>query len=159
MEEETKIKTRRPKVPIIIPNAESMSPEELAKAKHNEKMRRQMARVRGTEEPGAVKKTGQEVREMKTHEMVTLAKDTRNVSLEVLNMKLMELRNNPEALSKINLATLATTFGIMYDKGQLMDGMATQNIAIHAKVDISMSAEQAMNELDKMRQSFTETNK
>jgi len=163
---EKEAKPRRKPVPIIIPNAESLTPEELSKAKHAEKMRRYMARKRGEErgeveevDPGQTKKTKQEIMKLDTNEMIALAKDTRNVSLQVLNMKLLELSQDPVALSKINLATLATTFGIMYDKGQLMDGLATSNIAIHAKIDLTMSSEQAMSELDKMRESYTEENK
>lgn len=150
---------RRKKVPIVIPNAEALTPEELERAKHNEKQRRQMARLAGKEDPGEFKKTGNEILIMNTNEMIELAKETRNTTLQILNKKLMMLNNDPEQLSKINLATLATAFGIMFDKNQLMDGMATQNINIHQKIDITMSSEDAIKELNKYREGYSEDNK
>jgi hypothetical protein len=149
---------RRKAVPIVIPNAEALTPEELAKAKDNEKHRRKMAVRRGNE-PGDSKKTKNELKILDTNEMVALAKDTRNIVLQTLNRKIAELYNDPEALSKVNLATLATTFGIMFDKGQLMDGMSTQNIAISQKIDITMTAASTIEELHKMREGYTEENK
>lgn len=149
---------RRKAVPIVIPNEHLLEPEEVERQKHAEKQRRHMARLRG-KEPGDRKMTGQEIRKMETNEMITMAKDTRNLTIQVLYKKLEELSIDPEALSKVNLATLATTFGILFDKAQLMDGMATQNIAIHAKIDVNMSADKAMEELNKMRESYTEDNK
>ena len=156
---EEAVKPRRPRVPIIIPNADALTPEELVRAKEAEKQRRKMARTRGNEEPGEFKKTKQELMTMNTSEMVAMAKDTRNITLQALQRKMQSLLDNPEELAKVNIATLATAFGIMFDKGQLMDGMATQNIAISKKVDINMSAVDALAELDKLRQTYTEDNK
>lgn len=152
-------KVRRPQVPIVIPNADALSPDELATAKENEKQRRKMARIRGNENPGAFKKGKQELMAMSTNEMVAMAKDTRNITLQALQMKMQSLIDNPEELAKVNIATLATAFGIMFDKGQLMDGMATQNIAIHKQIDVNMTAKDALAELDIMRQTYTEENK
>jgi len=152
-------KVRRPQVPIVIPNADALSPDELATAKENEKQRRKMARIRGNENPGAFKKGKQELMTMSTNEMVAMAKDTRNITLQALQMKMQSLIDNPEELAKVNIATLATAFGIMFDKGQLMDGMATQNIAIHKQIDVNMTAKDALAELDIMRQTYTEENK
>lgn len=153
-----KASPRRPRVPIIIPNEEALTPEEVEKQKHAEKQRRNMARSRGTD-PGDKKKTGQELKKLETGEMIAMAKDTRNIVLQTLNKKIAELYNDPEALAKVNLATLATTFGIMFDKGQLMDGMATQNIAISQKIDITMTSDMTIAELNKMREGYTEENK
>lgn len=143
--------------PIVIPGAEFMSKEELAKAKLNESMRRQMARRRGKEPEE--KHTNQELRKLNTGEMVEMAKDSRNLALQTLTKKLLEVYNDPDQLSKVNLATLATVFGIMFDKGQLMDGLSTQNIAIQAKIDVNMTSDKALEVLNKMRENFTEENK
>jgi len=151
-------KPRRKSIPIVIPNAEALSPEELAKAKHNEKMRRLTVRNRGND-PGVEKKTGNELRIIDTDEMVAMAKQGRNSAIQLLNKKMQELNDDPEALAKVNFATLATTFGILVDKSLILEGMPTQNIAIHAKVDVNMKSEELMAELDKMRQNYTEENK
>lgn len=152
-EKETKKGSRRPSVPIVIPNAENLTDEELKKAKHAEKMRRYKVRTNGGD-PGETKKTGQEIRKIDTKELIDLSKDTRNLAIQTLAKKLQEIYDDPEALAKINLATLATTFGILFDKTQLMNGMATQNIAIQAKLDVTMSSDKAIQELNRMRESF-----
>jgi len=151
-------KKPRPKVPIIIPNAEVLTEEELAKAKHAEKQRRNMVRRNGNE-PGEYKKGKQELRIIEDDEMVAMSKQARNSVIQLLNNKMQQLNEDPEALAKVNFATLATTFGILVDKSLILEGMPTQNIAIHAKVDVNMKSDELMAELDKMRQNYTEDNK
>ena len=150
-------KARQPKVPIVIPGAENMTKEELDRAKHNEKMRRYTARQRGTD-PGAEKKTGQEIRIIDNKELIDMSKDTRNLAMMVLNKKLLDLYDDPEQLAKINIATLATAFGIMFDKHQLMHGLSTENVAIQHKIDINMTSDKALEELNKMREQYAEGN-
>lgn len=153
MNEITSKKKTVPKgTPIVIPGAEFMSKEELEKAKKNESQRRLMARRRGGEP--VEKYSNQELRKLNTGEMVEMAKDSRNLALQTLTKKLVEVYNDPEQLSKVNLATLATVFGIMFDKGQLMDGLSTQNIAIQAKIDVNMTSDKALEVLNKMREGF-----
>jgi hypothetical protein len=140
--------------PIVIPNAESLSKEEVARLKHNEKMRRYMARKRTG---GALEtKTNQEIRKINTKELIELTKDTRNLAVQTLNKKLVEMYHDEEAMNKINLATLATVFGILFDKSQLLNGLATENIAIKAKIDVNMTSDSALAELNKMRELYNE---
>lgn len=142
--------------PIIIPNAENLPPEEVKRLKHNEKIRRYNARRKGEE--AEIAKTKQEIRKMDTSEMVELAKQTRNRAVQLLDKKLAMLNEDDEELKKVNLTTLATTFGILFDKSQLAAGLATENIAIQAKIDINMSPDAAIRELNKMREKFSEEN-
>jgi hypothetical protein len=142
--------------PIVIPGAEFMTKEEIAKAKKNEAQRRLMARRRGGEP--VEKYTNNELRKINTEEMVEVAKDTRNIAIQTLNKKLLEIYQDPEQLNKVNLATLATVFGILFDKSQLAAGLSTQNIAIQAKIDVNMSSDKALEELNKMREKFTQDN-
>jgi hypothetical protein len=142
--------------PIIIPGAENMTKEELAKAKKNESQRRLMARRRGGEP--LEKHTSQEMRKMETQEMVALAFDTRNLAIQVLHQKIMDLFNDPEQLQKANITQLATTFGILFDKAQLAAGLSTENISIRAKIDVNMSSDEALNELNKLREKYSEGN-
>lgn len=141
---------------IEIPGAEFMSPEELKKAKHNEKMRRYMARKRGNEPKETYSK--QELRKIGTEQMIGLATDTRNLAVQTLNNKLLDLNKNPEQMEKVSIKELATVFGILFDKSQLMQGLATENIAIQAKIDVNMSSDKALEELNKMRERFNEQN-
>jgi hypothetical protein len=143
--------------PIIIPNKEEMTKEEIKKFKHRETMRRYMARRRGGK--ALVKEEKHEVRKINTEQMVEMSKDTRNLAIQTLNKKLIELYDNPETLEKTNLATLATVFGILFDKTQLMAGLATENIAIQAKIDVNMKSDDAIKELNKMREQYQDQHK
>lgn len=142
--------------PIIVPNAENLTKEEIAKYKQKEKVRRLAARTSGKE---VVEQVGNHaLRKIETAEMVEIAKDTRNKAVQLLDKKLNMLNEDDEELKKINMATLATVFGILFDKAQLAAGLATENIAIHAKIDINMNADAAVAELNKMREQFSEAN-
>lgn len=141
--------------PIIIPNADQMTPEELKRAKHAEKMRRYQAR-KNNNGVAVVKEKKAEIRKMDTAEMVEMAKDTRNLAIRVLNNKLIMLETDEEELKKTNMATLATVFGILYDKAALAAGMATENIAIHSKIDINITSDKALDELNRMRERFNQ---
>lgn len=141
---------------IVIPGAEFMSKEELRKAKKNEAQRRLMARRRG-HEPAQVS-TKQELRKIDTQQMVELSKDTRNLAVQILNDKLVSMQSDPEALAKTSIKDLATVFGILVDKSQLLNGLATSNIAIHAKIDINMPSDKALEELNRMRERYSEDN-
>lgn len=143
--------------PIVIPGAEFMSKEELEKAKKNESQRRLMARRRGGEPVELLSK--QEERKITTAQMVELATDTRNMAVGILNQKLELLKSDPEALAKTSIKDLATVFGILIDKTQLLSGLATSNVAIHAKIDVNMSSDKALEELNKMREKYSEDNK
>lgn len=155
----TKIKGKeiQKREPIVIPGAEFMSPEELKKAKQNEAQRRLMQRRRGKVPTKKLNK--QEIRELGEEQMVSLSKGTRDFALDILGQKLMMIASDQEQMEKVNLATLATVFGIMYDKTQLMQGLSTQNIAVSAKIDVNMKSDEAIEELNKMREKFREENK
>ena len=151
-------KVYRKKVPIIIPGAENMTPEELKKAKHNEKMRRYMNRRNGNLDPGEIKKTNKELLVMTTGELVQMSQDVRNRAVSLLNKKLRLLEQDEEALMKLSMKDLSTAFGILFDKAQLAQGLSTENIAIHTKIDINMTSDKALEELNKMREQYVESN-
>lgn len=140
--------------PIIIPGAEFMTKEELDHKKKNESQRRLMARRRGGEPSVVLPK--HEIRKIDKAEMIEMSKDTRNLAIQTLNKKLIELYHDDEQLSKVNLATLATVFGILFDKAQLAEGLSTSNIATHTKIDINISSDKALDELNRMRQRINE---
>ena len=47
---------------------------------------------------------------------------------------------------------LATTVGILFDKGQIIQGEATENVAVLAKIKSDMSPEEMMDAVLKMRE-------
>lgn len=156
MTKEPKGKVIEKGAPIIIPGAEFMSKEELAKAKHAERMRRLMARRRGG--VPVEKKTKQEIRKMDTQGMIDMATDTRNLAIQALNNKLIEVNQDPDQMAKVTLKELATVFGILIDKSRLMEGLSTSNVSIHAKIDVNMSSDKALEELNRMREGYQQDN-
>jgi membrane glycosyltransferase len=142
--------------PIIIPGAEFMSKEELAKAKKNEAQRRLMSRRSGFEPTVVAPKNV--LRKIDTAQMVELATDTRNLAVQILQDKLVSLQSDPDALAKTSIKDLATVFGILIDKTQLLNGLSTSNVAIHAKIDVTMTSDKALEELNKMRERYQEAN-
>jgi len=80
----------------------------------------------------------------------------RNKAGIVLHKKLDYLNRHPKMLMNENLATLAKTFGILFDKAQIIQGMATENIAIKAKIDDNMSVDDVKNALLKFREKTME---
>lgn len=147
---------RREKVPIVIPNAEMLTKEELTRLRRNEAMRRSRARSRG--ELPAPKLGKQELRKITTGEMVELSQDTRNLAVQILNQKLLLMQTDSEMLAKTSIKDLATVFGILVDKNQLLNGLSTSNISIHSKVDVNMTADKAMEALSRMREHYQENN-
>lgn len=152
----TKSKNSIPKgAPIIIPNAEELTPEELKRANKAERQRRYELR-KNNNGVAVEKREKNELREMKHEELVELAKETRNTTLTALNLAIQGILSDPEKLAKTNIVQLATVFGIMTEKSQLLSGLATEHIAIHAKIDVNMTADSALAELNKMREKQTQ---
>lgn len=76
----------------------------------------------------------------------------RNKASLLIDKKMNYLMKNKKALEKESLVNLAKVFGIFFDKSQIVQGQATENIAIMAKVDDNMTPEQAMDALLKTRE-------
>lgn len=81
---------------------------------------------------------------------VTIA--TRNKVGELIHKKLDLLNNNKKALEKVNLVQLTTAFGTLFDKARILQGEATENIAIKARVTKDMSPDEALDQLLNMRE-------
>ena len=88
----------------------------------------------------------------KNKDFKELAIEGRNKAYQILLRKLDMVGRNKRNLSEVNLSTLATTFGILFDKVQITKGEATENVAIMGKVDTNMSAEEALGMVLKMRE-------
>lgn len=76
----------------------------------------------------------------------------RNKAFQLLNKKLDRIGKNNKSLDEVNLSTLATTVGILFDKGQIVQGEATENVAVLAKIKNDMTPEEAMASILKMRE-------
>lgn len=70
----------------------------------------------------------------------------------LLSGKLDIMSKSKKILKDTSITALATAFGIMFDKGQIAKGEATEHIALKAKINKNMSSEEAISAILKMRE-------
>lgn len=97
----------------------------------------------------------------KKDEDLSLANDFKNIlvggrnkAFKVLNDKLERIGSSKKRLDDVNISSLAQVFGILFDKSQIIQGEATENVAVLAKVDKNMSAEDALEAVLKTREVY-----
>lgn len=78
----------------------------------------------------------------------------RTKAMKLLHSKLDRIARSKKALDETNLSTLAQTAGILFDKGQIISGEATENVAVLAKIKTDMSPEDALKAVLNMREQF-----
>ena len=76
-----------------------------------------------------------------TKALVTRAKKS---SWVLLNKKLDMIDKSPKALKMVQVGTLAQVAGIVFDKGQIAKGEATEHVLLRAKIDDSLTNEQKL---------------
>jgi len=87
------------------------------------------------------------------NEIVDLLKSGRDKTIKLMHRKLDDLIRSRRALDKESLTNLSRVFGILFDKSQVVQGEATQHIAILAKnVDDNLTPEEQMEMLNKFRE-------
>lgn len=102
---------------------------------------------------GATLRERTEIEKFDLKEQVT---GTRDLALKLVRKKLEHLDKSPKALKEEKTKDLAWIAGLLVDKGQIVQGQATENIAIHSKIDSNMSPEDAMRAMLALRDSFQE---
>lgn len=80
----------------------------------------------------------------------------RNKAAMLLHKKMDRMGRNKKLLDAVSLTQLATTFGILFDKSQILRGEATENIASMSKITIDMSPTDTLDALLKNRESRAE---
>src|SRR5690606_26258617 len=76
----------------------------------------------------------------------------KNKALMALHRKFDYMMQSKKALNDVSLSQLAQTFGILFDKDQILKGEATENIAVMAQVDKDMKPEDALAALGRFRE-------
>ena len=76
----------------------------------------------------------------------------RNKAAMLLHRKMDHLNKDKKALEAVSLTQITTTFGIMFDKAQIIQGQATENIAVMGKIDNTLSPEASLDMILKMRE-------
>ena len=76
----------------------------------------------------------------------------RNKAAMLLHKKFDMINKNPKMLKETSLSQLGTVFGILFDKSQIIQGQATENIAVMSKISDDMSPEDTLNAILKDRE-------
>lgn len=83
----------------------------------------------------------------------TLIMEGRRKAFKLLSAKMDRLMRSKKSIDEANLASMGTVFGILFDKGQIIQGEATENVAIMGKIKTDMTPEEALDTVLKMRES------
>lgn len=76
----------------------------------------------------------------------------RKKAFQLLNLKMDRVMKSNKSIDEIGITALAQTFGILFDKAQIIQGEATENIAVLAKIDPNTTSEEALAAILKMRE-------
>lgn len=66
--------------------------------------------------------------------------------------KKLDMMQTRKAVKDVSLPQLVTAAAILFDKGQIVSGQATENVALMAKIDGNIPPEQALDLIIKMRE-------
>lgn len=89
---------------------------------------------------------------LKETDIKSLTLDSRDKAGRLIHKKLAYIDAHPKALMNESLVTLGKIFGILFDKAQIIQGQATEHVALMGKIDPNMSAEEAINTVMRMRE-------
>lgn len=98
--------------------------------------------------------TLREAKEIEEMDISKVVLTTRNLTAKLIQTKLEYLDEHPRALQEESLANLVKVFSGLFDKGQIIQGAATEHIAVMSKIDDRMSPEEAMKAIMQMREQF-----
>lgn len=101
---------------------------------------------------GARKEISQAEQEIDTKDIRTMVVGVRDKAFRLLDMKLTRASKSKKALDGLNIVQLSTTAATMFDKAQIIQGQATEHIAIMGKIDGNIKPEEAIDLILKMRE-------
>lgn len=78
--------------------------------------------------------------------------DGRRQAFTLVLKKLDRIGRSNKNLDEANLASLTNAFAVIFDKAQIIQGEATENVAILAKIDTNMNPEEALAAVLRMRE-------
>lgn len=91
-------------------------------------------------------------------DIVNVLTKGRDTVFALMNRKLDILAKSKKELAKTSLKELSVAGGILFDKAQLLKGEATEHIAVMAKIDKNITADDALKMVSEMRESNSQAN-
>lgn len=86
----------------------------------------------------------------KTFEELVL--DNRAKASQLLSLRIDDALSSKKKREKVSLGEAAKVMGILFDKGQLLEGKATEHVSVLGKVDTNLNPAEAMDLIIKMRE-------
>lgn len=132
---------------LVNPQAYAVLPETVEKVKA-----KVSSRAIVTNRPQSATTLREKIDIEKNPDFKDLVLSGRKKAFEILNMKMDRVAQSRKQLDEVSITALAQTFGILFDKSQIIQGEATENIAVLAKIDKDMSSQDALAAILKMRE-------
>lgn len=85
-----------------------------------------------------------EVADINQSDVKSLTLGSRDKALKLIHRKLEQLESSPRKMDNESLVTLGKIFGILFDKAQIIQGQATEHVAVMGKIDKDMDPEAAL---------------
>ncbi len=79
---------------------------------------------------------------------------TRDLAAKLVRQKLDYLNSHPKALKEEKLKDLSWVLGVLFDKGQILQGAATEHIAVMSNLPEHMNPDEALEAIRNMREEF-----
>lgn len=98
--------------------------------------------------------TVREEQEIAKMDIGSLMLSTRDVAAQLVRRKLDYLNKNPKALKEEKLKDLGWLLGVLFDKGQIIQGAATEHIAVMSNLSEHMDPDEALKAIMQMREEF-----
>lgn len=106
---------------------------------------------KGTTTPDMPLREKQEI--LNPNDIKGLMLGSRNKAAKIIHEKLERISRSKKSIDDIGLGELAKVVGILFDKGQIIQGQSTENIAVMSKnIDSSLTPEEALATVLKMRE-------
>ncbi len=103
--------------------------------------------------------TLREEQEIKAIDIGSAVVDARDRAAKLVRKKLEYYETNRKAFKELSLKELIGAFHILFDKGQIIQGAATEHVAIMSNIPEKMDPAEAMAAIMKMREMFQEQKK
>ncbi len=79
---------------------------------------------------------------------------TRDLSIKLLRKRLEYLERHPKEAATEKLRDLAWVAGLLFDKGQIIMGQATEHVAVMSRIDEKLTPEKALEAVLALRDEF-----
>lgn len=96
--------------------------------------------------------TVREKLEVEALDITKVTLNARNLTAKLLMDKLQWLDEHPRALQEESIVNLTKVFTSLFDKGQIVQGAATEHIAVLSQIDSKMDPDEALKAIMQMRE-------